>query len=112
MATTKKDIVAKLGAAGIPHDPAASVASLASLLHPEDSVDVSKVKDTPAPKVAPELQAAWDAFLEKARNSRSEVRTQNGVSPRDIFDAQKERGEFDTIPQSFLQDHNVRVAPK
>lgn len=42
-------------------------------------------------KVVDERQVRWEAFLEKARK----------VNP-DRFDAQKARGEFDVIPDSFL----------
>lgn len=63
-------------------------------------------KETRRPKVDGELQAAWAAFLEKAEAQAEE----NGTLH--IFNAQKERGEFDTIPRSFTVNHGIRVAPK
>lgn len=103
---TKKDIIAKLGAAGIPHDPNASVASLTALLHPEDKEGLTDVKEAPVQKVNPELQARWDEFLATVEEQRKRDGTY------EIFLAQKERGEFDNIPASFIQDHQVRVAPR
>lgn len=103
---TKKDIIATLGAAGIPHDPNASVAALTALLHPEDKEAVKNVREVAPPKVAPELQARWDEFLARAEEQRKRDGT------HEVFLAQKARGEFNTIPASFLQDHNVRIAPK
>lgn len=43
-------------------------------------------------EVTSDRQARWEAFLEAAREQRPN---------KAIFDAQKARGEFDTIPESF-----------
>lgn len=56
--------------------------------------------------VNPELQQAWDSFLARVEEQRKKDGT------LEIFEAQKANGEFDTIPESFLQDHGVRVAPR
>lgn len=53
---------------------------------------MAKTKDnTTEEKAVDPRQAVWDAFLVKARK-------QNPV----MFDLQKERGEFDKIPESFI----------
>lgn len=59
-----------------------------------------------AASVDGELQAAWEAFLERAEAQRIEDGTHH------VFLEQKERGEFDTIPESFKTSHGIRVAPK
>lgn len=66
--------------------------------------EVSAVPATPT--VDAELQARWDKFLASAEEQRKRDGTHQ------IFLAQKAAGEFDTIPASFLQNHNVRVAPR
>lgn len=92
---TKADIIEKLTAAGIPHDPNATVASLKTLLHPEDQSAMADAQEPPAPKTADPRQVRWDAFLAKAEAERIEDGTHL------IFLAQKHAGEFDKIPDSF-----------
>lgn len=65
---------------------------------------MAKEKETP--KVDSELQAAWEKFLAVAEEQRKRDGTLH------IFEEQKERGEFDTIPDSFKINHGIRVAPK
>lgn len=90
---TKAEIIEKLGAAGIPHDPSAPVATLRDLLHPEDKP--ATIEETPAPQVDDARKARWDAFLATAEEQRKKEGTIH------IFLAQKERGEFDVIPDNF-----------
>lgn len=49
-------------------------------------------------------QAEWEAFLVQAEEQRKRDGTLH------IFLAQKEAGEFDTIPASFGRDHNITRA--
>lgn len=55
-----------------------------------NEITMAKEKDD-APKIDANRQAKWDAFLEEARK----------VNPV-RFDAQKENGEFDVIPNDFV----------
>lgn len=50
------------------------------------------------------LQARWEAFLARAEEQRKRDGTHH------IFLQQKERGEFDKIPESFKREHGVQVA--
>lgn len=102
---TKKQLIEKLTLAGIPHDPESTVPTLKALLHPEDQsiADTVDEKSAPKSKIPAELQAKWDEFLAKAEEQRKKDGT------HEIFLAQKERGEFDTIPRTFLDNHNIRA---
>ena len=57
-------------------------------------------------EVQSDLQAAWEAFLATAEEQRKKDGTLH------IFLAQKERGEFKEIPESFVREHGIRVAAK
>lgn len=69
---------------------------------------MAKEKETE--KVVDALQEAWEKFLVVAEEQRKRDGTHH------IFLEQKERGEFDKIPQSFIdslsQGTQIRVAPK
>lgn len=54
-----------------------------------------------APKVDGALQARWVAFLATCEAEA----VKNGTTH--IFEAQKERGEFDVIPSSFTDNHFI-----
>ena len=70
-------------------------ADVAGSVEPEASATGPVASTTKAPKVDADRQARWDAFVAKAE----EQATENGTLA--IFNAQKERGEFDKIPDSF-----------
>lgn len=111
MAVTKDQIIQQLTDAGITFDPNATVAELRALLPAsaaaaDDAQDASDAANTapaaptapatpvaPVPTVDSERQARWQDFLAKARDQRED---------KTIFDAQMKRGEFDTIPDSFV----------
>jgi hypothetical protein len=62
---------------------------------PEETVDAAPEVAAPADNGR---QARWDAWLDNARSQRPENKDEYGVSPRDVFDAQRARGEFNNIP--------------
>lgn len=79
----KSDIIKTLQDAGIAHDPTAPVTELKALIPDAPVAPVAEKKS--------DRQARWDAFLVEARK----------VNP-EMFDARKEKGEFDTIPESWI----------
>lgn len=85
---TKDTVIAKLTELGIAFDPNDTKANLVALLPQED-----QETEDDASADAPDLttrEGRWAAFLAKAEKENP------------LFAKQKEKGEFDAIPASFI----------
>jgi hypothetical protein len=80
--------------------PAKPETPVAGVSEPQETAP----KPAASAKRADPDQARWEAFLEAARVQAEENGTMH------IFEEQKRRGEFDTIPASFRFGNSVREA--